>query len=152
MDARAGLGLEDALERCREFMRIRADVTFLDAPESVEGMRWYCKEVDGLKLAIIIEVMFNRKRWPEVSGGHNFCLHCHSIISVQTVHRRTTEHRTSKHPGSKPTKPIHFRSCKAETVVVAAPITFRESWAKTAGCPLSGPVGMSSFDVTNDMC
>eukprot|EP00904_Undaria_pinnatifida_P006056 jgi/Undpi1/2580/HiC_scaffold_13.g05959.m1 len=54
-DARAALGLEEALERCREFRRIGADITFLDAPESVDDMQRYCKEVDGPKLAIMIE-------------------------------------------------------------------------------------------------
>lgn len=59
-DALAGLGLEEALERCREFRRIGADVTFLDAPQSVEDMERYCKEVDGPKLAIMIEVILNK--------------------------------------------------------------------------------------------
>lgn len=57
-DARAGLGLEEALERCREFRKIGADITFLEAPQSEEEMRRYCQEVDGPKLANMLEVMF----------------------------------------------------------------------------------------------
>lgn len=55
-DARAGLGLEEALERCREFRKIGADITFLEAPQSVEEMQRYCQEVDGPKLANMLEV------------------------------------------------------------------------------------------------
>eukprot|EP00904_Undaria_pinnatifida_P006572 jgi/Undpi1/3044/HiC_scaffold_15.g06420.m1 len=54
-DAREAHGLEEALERCREFRRIGADITFLDAPENEDDMRRYCKEVDGPKLAIMLE-------------------------------------------------------------------------------------------------
>ena len=59
-DAREAHGLEEALERCREFRRIGADITFLDAPENEDDMRRYCKEVDGPKLAIMLEVMLNK--------------------------------------------------------------------------------------------
>ena len=38
-DARATHGLEEAIFRCCEFMRLGADWTFLEAPESVEEMR-----------------------------------------------------------------------------------------------------------------
>ncbi|CAN0431769.1 unnamed protein product, partial [Hapterophycus canaliculatus] len=55
-DARAGLGLEEALERCKEFRNIGADITFLEAPQSEEEMRRYCNEVDGPKLANMLEV------------------------------------------------------------------------------------------------
>lgn len=55
-DARAGLGLEEALERCKEFRRLGADITFLEAPQTEEEMRRYCQEVDGPKLANMLEV------------------------------------------------------------------------------------------------
>lgn len=61
-DARAGLGLEEALERCREFRRIGADITFLEAPQSTDEMRQYCKEVDGPKLANMLEVYCSEHR------------------------------------------------------------------------------------------
>lgn len=55
-DARGVLGLEEALERCREFRRIGADITFLEAPQNEVEMRRYCQEVDGPKLANMLEV------------------------------------------------------------------------------------------------
>ncbi|CAM9327744.1 unnamed protein product, partial [Choristocarpus tenellus] len=54
-DARAGLGMEEALERCRDFRKIGADITFLEAPQSIEEMHRFCNEVDGPKLANMLE-------------------------------------------------------------------------------------------------
>jgi 2-methylisocitrate lyase-like PEP mutase family enzyme len=54
-DARASLGLDEAIERCRLFREIGADISFLEAPESVEEMRRYCVEVEGPKMANLIE-------------------------------------------------------------------------------------------------
>ncbi|KAJ3074653.1 hypothetical protein HDU98_010649 [Podochytrium sp. JEL0797] len=54
-DAREGLGLEEAIERCNEFVRLGADITFLEAPRSKEEMVRYCREVPGWKMANMVE-------------------------------------------------------------------------------------------------
>jgi 2-methylisocitrate lyase-like PEP mutase family enzyme len=54
-DARACIGLEEAIERCRLFREIGADITFLEAPLGEDEMRRYCSEVDGPKMANLIE-------------------------------------------------------------------------------------------------
>jgi len=54
-DARATEGLDEAIERCRMFREIGADISFLEAPESEEEMIRYCAEVDGPKMANMIE-------------------------------------------------------------------------------------------------
>ena len=48
-------GLDEAIARCRLFREIGADVTFLEAPTSETEMRRYCNEVDGPKMANMIE-------------------------------------------------------------------------------------------------
>ena len=48
-DARATLGLEEALERCRSFVAEGADITFLEAPRSEAEMERYCQEVGRKK-------------------------------------------------------------------------------------------------------
>lgn len=53
-DARV-LGIDEAIERCRKFREIGADWTFLEAPQSEEEMERYCREVDGPKLANMLE-------------------------------------------------------------------------------------------------
>ncbi len=54
-DARAILGLDEAIERAAEFARIGADITFVEAPESVVEMKAYCDGVPGPKMANMIE-------------------------------------------------------------------------------------------------
>ena len=54
-DARAPNGLDDAIARCREFARIGADITFLEAPTSEQEMIDYCRSVPGPKMANMIE-------------------------------------------------------------------------------------------------
>jgi 2-methylisocitrate lyase-like PEP mutase family enzyme len=48
-------GLDEAIVRCRLFREIGADITFLEAPTSEPEMQRYCAEVDGPKMANLIE-------------------------------------------------------------------------------------------------
>ena len=54
-DARACISIEEAVLRCRLFREIGADITFLEAPLDENEMRRYCSEVDGPKMANLIE-------------------------------------------------------------------------------------------------
>jgi 2-methylisocitrate lyase-like PEP mutase family enzyme len=54
-DARACVSLDEAIARCRAFREIGADITFLEAPINEDEMRRYCAEVDGPKMANLIE-------------------------------------------------------------------------------------------------
>eukprot|EP01084_Bolivina_argentea_P112615 200841_1 len=53
-DARC-ISMNEAIIRCQEFRKAGADITFLEAPETEEEMIRYCKEVDGPKMANMIE-------------------------------------------------------------------------------------------------
>ena len=54
-DARTTHDIDEAIFRAQEFARIGADITFLEAPESVEEMQLYCDSVPGHKMANMIE-------------------------------------------------------------------------------------------------
>lgn len=54
-DARACVSLDEAIARCRSFRELGADITFLEAPLNEAEMRRYCAEVDGPKMANLIE-------------------------------------------------------------------------------------------------
>jgi 2-methylisocitrate lyase-like PEP mutase family enzyme len=54
-DARAVVSLDEAIARCQAFRALGADITFLEAPLGVGEMRRYCEEVDGPKMANLIE-------------------------------------------------------------------------------------------------
>lgn len=54
-DALRSDGMDAALERLRRFREVGCDMTFLEAPRSVEEMERYCKEISGPKLANMLE-------------------------------------------------------------------------------------------------
>jgi 2-methylisocitrate lyase-like PEP mutase family enzyme len=54
-DARGCISLDEAILRCRAFREIGADITFLEAPLNEDEMRRYCTEVEGPKMANLIE-------------------------------------------------------------------------------------------------
>ena len=54
-DARACVSLDEAIARCQSFRELGADITFLEAPLDEDEMRRYCAEVDGPKMANLIE-------------------------------------------------------------------------------------------------
>ena len=48
-------GFEAGIERCLAFQEAGCDMTFLEAPESIEQMQEYCRRVKGPKLANMLE-------------------------------------------------------------------------------------------------
>ena len=54
-DARATEGLEEALARAKIFREMGADITFLEALHDKDEMHRYCDEVDGPKMANLVE-------------------------------------------------------------------------------------------------
>jgi len=54
-DARACVSLDEAIARCRAFRELGADITFLEAPLDEAEMSRYCADVDGPKMANLIE-------------------------------------------------------------------------------------------------
>ncbi|MEK9671364.1 MAG: isocitrate lyase/PEP mutase family protein [Rhodospirillaceae bacterium] len=54
-DANAIDGIDEAIDRCNAFREIGADITFLEAPRDKDQMRRYCDEVDGPKMANMVE-------------------------------------------------------------------------------------------------
>jgi 2-methylisocitrate lyase-like PEP mutase family enzyme len=54
-DALKTVSMEEALERLRKFRDAGCDMTFLEAPRSVEEMTTYCTEISGPKLANMLE-------------------------------------------------------------------------------------------------
>lgn len=54
-DARHDHGLDEAIERCRAFADLGADVLFLEAPQSEAEMERLCRELPGPKMANMVE-------------------------------------------------------------------------------------------------
>jgi 2-methylisocitrate lyase-like PEP mutase family enzyme len=54
-DARATLGFEEALERAADYAEAGADVTFVEAPQSVEELATIPKALPGPQIVNIVE-------------------------------------------------------------------------------------------------
>ena len=54
-DANATDGMDEAIRRCEMFREVGVDITFLEAPKNEDEMRRYCAEVDGPKMANMVE-------------------------------------------------------------------------------------------------
>lgn len=54
-DARHDHGLDEAIERAREFRRLGADILFVEAPRDTAEMTRICSEIDGPCMANIVE-------------------------------------------------------------------------------------------------
>lgn len=53
--ASSGGGFNEAVLRCQAFREVGCDITFLEAPQTIEQMRHYCDQVSGPKLANMLE-------------------------------------------------------------------------------------------------
>ena len=89
-DARATEGLDEAIERCRLFREIGADITFLEAPESEQEMIRYCDEVEGPKMANMIEhgktPVLPAKRLEEI--GYKIAVYPLTLLNVSILAMR----------------------------------------------------------------
>jgi 2-methylisocitrate lyase-like PEP mutase family enzyme len=54
-DARATDGFDEALERCRAFVDLGADIIFFEAPQSEEEMSQLCRAIAAPKMANMVE-------------------------------------------------------------------------------------------------
>jgi 2-methylisocitrate lyase-like PEP mutase family enzyme len=54
-DARHEHGFDEALDRCKAFMDLGADITFFEAPLSEAEMERLCREIPGPKMANLVE-------------------------------------------------------------------------------------------------
>lgn len=83
-DARATESLEEAIFRCQEFVRLGADITFLEAPRSVDEMKQYCSQVPGPKMANMVEKGLTPVLLPEQlrAIGYNIALYPVTLLSA----------------------------------------------------------------------
>ena len=54
-DARATLGLDEAIRRGQDFAALGADIAFVEAPHSEDEMAELCREIPGAKMANMVE-------------------------------------------------------------------------------------------------
>jgi len=100
-DARASLGLDEALARARAFAELGADVLFVEAPESEAELERIGRELPGPKLANLVEGGATPLLAPERLEALGFKIAAHpvtllsaSIRAMQEALRTLAEGRT----------------------------------------------------------
>lgn len=99
-DARQTHSLDEAIQRCKEFRRLGADWTFLEAPQSEQEMTRYCNEVDGPKMVNCLEFgktpILHRARLEEM--GFSVAAYPLTLLSAgakamkESLHRLLRQH------------------------------------------------------------
>jgi 2-methylisocitrate lyase-like PEP mutase family enzyme len=112
-DARASLGQKEAIDRCKAFRDLGADITFLEAPESEQEMQRYCSEVSGAKMANLIE---NGKTpilpYAQLDAmGYDIAVYPLSLLSASI--KAMQETLGSIKTGDKPRNVLHFEELQA---------------------------------------
>jgi 2-methylisocitrate lyase-like PEP mutase family enzyme len=112
-DARASLGLKEAIDRCKAFRDLGADITFLEAPESEQEMQRYCSEVSGAKMANLIE---NGKTpilpYAQLDAmGYDIAVYPLSLLSASI--KAMQETLGSIKTGDEPQNVLHFEELQA---------------------------------------
>ncbi len=112
-DARASLGLEEAMDRCKAFRDLGADITFLEAPESEQEMQRYCSEVSGAKMVNLIE---NGKTpilpYAQLEAmGYDIAVYPLSLLSASIKAMQKT--LGSIKTGDEPQNVLHFEELQA---------------------------------------
>lgn len=112
-DARASLGLDEAIDRCKVFRDLGADITFLEAPESEAEMRRYCSEVAGAKMANLIEngktPILPYAQLQEM--GYDIAVYPLSLLSASI--KAMQETLSSIKTGDEPQNVLHFEDLQA---------------------------------------
>ena len=110
-DARVD-SLDEAIERCQAFRSAGADLTFLEAPGTEAEMRRYCTEVDGPKMANMIEggrtPLVAPKRLEEI--GYAIAVYPLTLLNVSIVAMRAALQSLSL--GERPPAAMDFEDLK----------------------------------------
>jgi 2-methylisocitrate lyase-like PEP mutase family enzyme len=112
-DARATHGLDEAIARCRLFRELGADITFLEAPESIEEMRRYCAEVEGPKMANLIEHGKTPLLAPAELEAMGYKIAVYPLTALNASIRAMQEAFAALAQGERPSGLMDFEALKA---------------------------------------
>ena len=103
-DARESHGLDEAIKRMKAFDEIGADILFLEAPQSVEEMKRFCQEVNGPKMANMVEQGKTPVLPPEQLEdiGYRIAAYPLTLIlsALKAMEQALEELKTGEHPSN----------------------------------------------------
>ncbi|WP_282604838.1 oxaloacetate decarboxylase [Pelagibius sp. Alg239-R121] len=101
-DARHTKGLDEALDRARQFSQIGADILFVEAPRTEEEMRRVCGEVPGVHMANLVEGGATPLLPPELLQDIGYRVAAYPLTLLSAAMKAMTdalaEMKTGRHP------------------------------------------------------
>ncbi|MBI4178820.1 oxaloacetate decarboxylase [bacterium] len=86
-DARAPLGLKEAIRRAKRSHEMGADATFIEAPQSIDEMREIAREVPGVRVANMLEKGKTPLQTPQELHDIGFDLIVHPLTALYAAAR-----------------------------------------------------------------
>jgi 2-methylisocitrate lyase-like PEP mutase family enzyme len=109
-DARATLGLDEALSRAYGFVEAGADVVFVEAPESEAEMARVCAEVPGHHLANMVEGGRTPVLPPDRLAGLGFKIAAYPLTLLSAAARAMRDALSELAAGRKPDRLLDFQA------------------------------------------
>lgn len=148
-DAVAVEGMDAALERCRGYLRAGADVLFVEAPDSLEGIKRIAEELDGAPLVMNI---VQGGKTPELAAnelhdmGYKIILHANLVMRAMAS-AASTALEALQRTGATPSSGVPFLSWQDRQAIVRLPDfdaiedELAQRWGMGTPAPASGGAG-----------
>jgi len=111
-DARATLGLEEALWRMRAFADLGADILFLEAPQDESEMHRFCAEIPGPKMANMLEDGDTPILPPAQLNALGYKIAAYPLTLLSTAVYAMREALTDLASGRTPTRRVGFATLR----------------------------------------
>ncbi len=111
-DARAALGLEEALWRIRAFADAGADILFLEAPRNEEEMQAFCDAAPGPKLANMLEEGITPILPPARLAGLGYKIAAYPLTLLNSAVFAMREALVQLQQGKTPERRVNFREIR----------------------------------------
>ena len=113
-DARAGHGLEEAIERCRAFADLGADILFLEAPQDESEMEAFCRALPDIpKMANIVEDGDTPALSPAQLEALGYRIAAYPLTLLSTAARAMEDALTALAAGEPVTRRLSFADLQA---------------------------------------
>jgi len=111
-DARATLGLDEAIWRMRAFAELGADVLFLEAPRSEAEMAAFCAQVPGVRMANMLEEGDTPILPPERLAALGYRIAAYPLTLLNSAVYAMQEALADLKAGRTPTRRVEFAAIR----------------------------------------
>ena len=111
-DARATVGMDEAIWRMQAFADLGADILFLEAPLSEREMRRFCSEVPGPKMANMLEEGNTPILRPEILGEIGYKLAAYPLTLISSAIHAMQESLDCLRQGRIPPRRVDFAAIR----------------------------------------